>query len=220
GVWDGAAQQLAPLDLGQISEDVSHAWLADAGQPSRHPSAGLTEPQADKPGAYSWNKAPRLAGQVVETGAIARQLCSAQPLVRNAVARCGGNVYTRVLARLVELARVVPLLAQWLGAITPREPFCDPRSATPLPPEGHGVGLTEAARGALGHWVGVRGGRIERYQIVAPTSWNFSPRDAAGTPGALEAALEGAPVQPGETTPIAVQHIVRSFDPCMVCTVH
>ena len=40
----------------------------------------------------------------------------------------------------------------------------------------------------------------------------FSPRDAAGTPGALEAALVGAPV--------SVQHIVRPFDPCMVCTVH
>ena len=29
-----------------------------------------------------------------------------------------------------------------------------------------------------------------------------------------------APVLPGETTPVSVQHIVRSFDPCMVCTVH
>ena len=36
----------------------------------------------------------------------------------------------------------------------------------------------------------------------------------------LEAALVGAPVQPGEVAPVAVQHIVRSFDPCMVCTVH
>ncbi|MBL4558192.1 MAG: nickel-dependent hydrogenase large subunit [Rhodobacteraceae bacterium] len=80
--------------------------------------------------------------------------------------------------------------------------------------------LVEAARGALGHWLRVEGGRIAAYQIVAPTTWNFSPRDAAGQPGPLEAALEGAPVGAGETTPIAVQHIVRSFDPCMVCTVH
>ena len=39
-------------------------------------------------------------------------------------------------------------------------------------------------------------------------------------PSDTEAALVGAPVRPGETTPIAVQHVVRSFDPCMVCTVH
>jgi hydrogenase large subunit len=86
--------------------------------------------------------------------------------------------------------------------------------------EGTGVGLVEAARGSLGHWLRVERGRIASYQIVAPTSWNFSPRDAAGTPGALEAALQGAPVRQGEATPVAVQHVVRSFDPCMVCTVH
>jgi hydrogenase large subunit len=104
-----------------------------------------------------------------------------------------------------------------LAVIAAREPFHTPFT---LPDEAQGVGLTEAARGALGHWLRVERGRIAHYQIVAPTSWNFSPRDAAGTPGALEAALVGAPVLPGETTPVAVQHIVRSFDPCMVCTVH
>ena len=85
---------------------------------------------------------------------------------------------------------------------------------------GEGAGLVEAARGALGHWFRVRGGVLESYQIIAPTSWNFSPRDAAGQPGALEAALVGTPVEAGEASPVAVQHVVRSFDPCMVCTVH
>jgi uptake hydrogenase large subunit len=89
-----------------------------------------------------------------------------------------------------------------------------------LPSDGEGCGLNEAARGALGHWLRVEAGRIAQYQIVAPTTWNFSPRDAAGVPGPLEQALVDAPVLPGETTPVAVQHIVRSFDPCMVCTVH
>ena len=40
------------------------------------------------------------------------------------------------------------------------------------------------------------------------------------TATAKEAALVGAPVTKGEDTPLSVQHIVRSFDPCMVCTVH
>ena len=215
GVWSESLGRVQPVDTGAIREDATHAWLA--GDAALHPSEGLTAPMLDKPGGYTWNKAPRLSGEVVETGAIARQLASGQLLIRDAVARCGANVYTRVLARLVELARVLPMTEQWLTALAPREPFFH---ADRLPADADGVGLTEAARGALGHWVSVRHGRIERYQIVAPTSWNFSPRDAAGTPGALEAALEGAPVQPGEDTPVAVQHIVRSFDPCMVCTVH
>ena len=154
---------------------------------------------------------------MVETGAIARQLLSGHPLVLDAVARHGGTVYTRVLARLLELARVVPLMEQWLADLRPNEPFCHP---APLPDEGQGAGLSEAARGALGHWLTVHQGKLANYQIVAPTSWNFSPRDAGGTPGALEQALQGLPVADGDRNPVAVQHVVRSFDPCMVCTVH
>ncbi|RFO94900.1 HupV protein [Rhodoferax lacus] len=214
GVWhQGAA---SPLDAGSITEDATHAWLSDLAGP-RHPQDGITLPDMDKPAAYTWNKAPRLAGEVIETGAIARQLASQHALIVDAVAHHGGTVFTRVLARLLELARVVPLMEQWLQELRPNEAYCVP---TPAFTEGVGVGLSEAARGSLGHWVVASKGRIANYQIVAPTTWNFSPRDAAGTPGALEQALVGAPVQPGETTPVAVQHIVRSFDPCMVCTVH
>lgn len=216
GVWQAATARLDGLDARGITEDATHAWLSDSGGPL-HPLDGQTRPEPDKAAAYTWNKAPRLAGTVVETGAIARQLASAQPLVRDAVARHGGTVHTRVLARLIELARVVPMMEDWLRAIRPTEAFCVP---TRLPAEGHGIGLSEAARGSLGHWLVVRRGRIANYQIVAPTSWNFSPRDAAGMPGALEQALVDAPVLDGEKTPVAVQHIVRSFDPCMVCTVH
>ncbi len=221
GVWHADAGTEDSVDTALITEDVSSTWLSHGGQAVRHPRAGLTLPDADKPGAYTWNKAPRLAGQVVETGAIARQMLSHQPLVRDAVARLGCNVYTRVLARLIELAAIVPLMEQTLVAIVPREPFFAPHELPRgVPDQAEGCGQVEAARGALGHWLRIENGRIANYQIVAPTSWNFSPRDAAGAPGALEAALVGAPVAAGETTPVAVQHIVRSFDPCMVCTVH
>ena len=216
GVWEAAAAELRPVDAEAIREDATHAWYDDQDGPV-HPTAGRTLPDADKADAYTWNKAPRLAGQVIETGAIARQLASGHALIHDAVARHGGCVQTRVLARLLELAIVVPMMEQWVRDLQPREPWC---AQGGLPDEGRGAGLSEAARGSLGHWVELRGGRIANYQIIAPTTWNFSPRDREGVPGALERALEGAPVLPGETTPVAVQHIVRSFDPCMVCTVH
>ena len=64
-------------------------------------------------------------------------------------------------------------------------------------------------------------GRLRSYQIIAPTTWNFSPRDANGVPGPLEQALEGTPVEADDpASAVLVQHVVRSFDPCMVCTVH
>jgi hydrogenase large subunit len=223
GVWLHGQAQVLPLDTREIAEDSCHAWYLDnpAGAPL-HPMNGSTQPQADKAGAYTWNKAPRLAGQVCETGAIARQLVDGQALVRDAVQTHGGCVTTRVLARLLEMARIVPLMEHWLMALQANEPFY---AAHDMPEHAQGVGLTEAARGALGHWLRIDKGRISHYQIVAPTSWNFSPRDAAGTPGALEAALVGAPLDAASDAveskqSVAVQHIVRSFDPCMVCTVH
>jgi hydrogenase large subunit len=223
GLWHAGGQDLQPLDLGTITEDSTHAWLVSRpgtdGRLQRHPHDGLTAPDPDKPGAYSWCKAPRLDGQVIETGALARQAVDGHALLRDALARQGSTVGSRVLGRLMDLARLVLLVERTLAALMPREPF---HTADELLPDADavGCGLTEAARGALGHWVRVERGRITGYQIVAPTSWNFSPRDAGGQPGALEAALVGAPVAEGESTPASVQHIVRSFDPCMVCTVH
>lgn len=213
GVWEGAAR---PLDVADIAEDMASSWMA-GGATARHPARGVTLPEPDKDGAYSWCKAPRLAGRPMETGALARQTVAGHPLVRDLVARRGGNVLSRVTARLLEIARVVPAMERWVRELRPGEPFC---AHGRLPQEGAGQGLAEAARGSLGHWVEVRHGRIHNYQIVAPTTWNFSPRDGAGVPGPLERALVGTPVGEGEDPPLAVQHVVRSFDPCMVCTVH
>lgn len=210
GVWDGKAR---PLDIGAIVEDVSHAWMLG---PPAHPLAGLTLPDEEmRADAYSWCKAPRLAGLPMETGALARQTVDGHPLARD-LAREGG-VRARVAARLLEIARIQLLMEDIVAAIAPEARFMISGS---LPKQATGVGLVEAARGALGHWLRIERRRITGYQIIAPTTWNFSPRDAAGIPGPLEAALEGTPVLPGETTPVAVQHVVRSFDPCMVCTVH
>jgi hydrogenase large subunit len=213
GLWhDGAAG----LDIAAIDEDISHAWYAAAGLP-QHPAAGSTLPVAEKEGAYSWCKAPRLAGQVVETGALARQMVAGHPLARDMVAADGGSVAARVVARLLELALVLPAMERWLSELAPGEPWC---ITAQLADETSGAGLIEAARGSLGHWLTVRRGRIHNYQIIAPTTWNFSPRDAAGQPGVLEQALTGLTGSATEPLPAAIHHVVRSFDPCMVCTVH
>jgi hydrogenase large subunit len=214
GVWNGSSLQA--LKIAQIAEDARHAWLADDGV-ALPPARGLTLPQIDKPDAYTWNKAPRLDAQVLETGALARQLANGQPLIRALWQRTQGNVLTRILARSLELAQLVLLAEHYLRSVVPEAACC---VEVQLPEQADAYGLCEAARGSLGHWLSVREGRIANYQIIAPTSWNFSPRDRSGIPGALESALVGAVVNDGDKTPVSVQHIVRSFDPCMVCTVH
>ncbi len=216
GVWHPVSQSVQPVPFGEIQEDLYASWFASDGGVF-HPREGMTLPDYGKAGAYSWNKAPRLAGEVVETGALARQMVAGHPLIRALFAQSGGNVQNRMIARLLELALLVPQMEQWVKSIQPGAAFYQ---TAPLPAEAQGVGLVEAARGSLGHWVTVRKQHILNYQIIAPTSWNFSPRDQHGTPGALEQALVNAPIRPGETEPVSVQHIVRSFDPCMVCTAH
>jgi len=221
GVGD-ATGVVRPLDAARIAEDVSHAWMRPA--PPAHPARGTTEPDADRADAYSFAKAPRLDGLPVEVGALARQAVDGQRLIRAVLAQDGGSrVSSRILARMVETARLLPAMEGWARALEPGAPFCAPAGAAPpdgAAPDGAGAGLVEAARGALGHWIAVRGGRIAQYQIIAPTTWNFSPRDAAGIPGPLEQALVGTPVGAEGGASVAVQHVVRSFDPCMVCTAH
>ncbi|MET1413734.1 nickel-dependent hydrogenase large subunit [Roseibium sp. HPY-6] len=212
GVWENG--ELSPVTTEDIREDLSHAWMLGD---ENHPFKGQTIPDEDmKDPAYSWCKAPRLAGNAVETGAFARQVVDGHPAALDLAAN-GSSVLARVAGRLLEIARTQLLLEQWASAITPEAVFMESSS---LPEHGQGEGLVEAARGALGHWIQIENGRIAGYQIIAPTTWNFSPRDRRGQPGPVEAALEGAVVGDDEETPLSVQHIVRSFDPCMVCTVH
>lgn len=214
GLWADA--KLQQLDTGAIREDVTSSWMA--GDVALSPDEGRTLPQPDKENAYTWCKAPRLSGQVVETGALARQMVAGHPLLRDLVGRHGASVMARVVARMLEFALVLPAMDAWLQQIEPGAPFCLPSDELA---DVRGIGLVEAARGSLGHWLDVRKGRIYNYQIIAPTTWNFSPRDATGEPGALEQALVGLEAEEGGTAaPLAVQHVVRSFDPCMVCTVH
>ncbi len=213
GVWDNGLQALAPDG---IREDISHSWLEGSREPS-HPFSGTTRPGLDTENGYSWCKAPRLNNNMVEVGAIARQMVNAQPLVLDLFSASKTNVRNRVIARLLELALVVLAMENWCRQLQPGEAFCHTGK---MPDEGQGAGLVEAARGSLGHWLIIKESRIFNYQIIAPTTWNFSPRDEFGRPGALELALQGTPVYDEEKTSVAIQHIIRSFDPCMVCTVH
>lgn len=214
GLWQDG--KLLEMQTDSIKEDVSHSWMLSGEEP-KHPRDGVTMPDPEMKQGYTWCKAPRLAGDVVEVGALARQVVNGHPLIRDLVNQSGGNVRNRIIGRMLELALVVIEMEEWVKEVQPDEPFYH---LTSMPDEAEGMGMMEAARGSLGHWLRIKNGRILNYQIIAPTTWNFSPRDENGELGALEQALIGAPIREGEDTPVSVQHIVRSFDPCMVCTVH
>ena len=87
------------------------------------------------------------------------------------------------------------------------------------PAEAKGVGTVAAPRGALGHWIRIRNGRIENYQCVVPTTWNGSPRDTQGQIGAFEASLMNTPMANPEQ-PVEILRTLHSFDPCLACSTH
>jgi len=214
-LFDPVSGAPAPFDPAAIREDVSHAFMREGPE---EPMLARTEPDVAKARAYSFAKAPRLAGRPAEVGAIARLAVDGHALTRALLARSqGSNVAARVVARAMEIALITRAAEEWARSLSLNEPFC---AAAALREEGQGMGLVEAARGSLGHWMSVSRGNIRRYQIISPTGWNFSPRDAQGVPGPLEQALEGAPLHGCGARAVSVQHIVRSFDPCMVCTAH
>ena len=87
------------------------------------------------------------------------------------------------------------------------------------PHTAEGVGMTEAPRGALAHWIRIADGKIDNYQLVVPSTWNASPRDAKGQRSSYEASLIGTPVANVEQ-PVEILRTVHSFDPCIACAVH
>jgi len=205
------------FDQDKVTEQVACSWFVDY-EGGRHPFEGVTRPYAT--GAegrkYSWAKAPRYGGLPAETGPLAEMIVAADPLFSDLVQQGGASAFVRQLARMVRPATLIPAMETWLSEVSgDGEFYVSPGTEI----RGSGYGLTEATRGALGHWVKIGASGIEKYQIITPTAWNASPRDSDGTRGPMEEALIGAEIRDREN-PVELGHVVRSFDPCLVCTVH
>ena len=209
---------LMDMEPRKISEDITSSFFKDE-LPARHPFEGRTVPMdTDTHEAkYSWAKAPRYDGQPAETGPLADMLVSGHPLFVNHVEEKGANVLIRQLARMMRPAMILPAVDQWLAEMVDRKSAFFQDHAKKVTAQGYG--LITAPRGFLGHWVTIENGQIGNYQVITPTAWNASPADADGIRGPWEEAIVGTRVRDAQN-PLEVEHVVRSFDPCLVCTVH
>ena len=82
-----------------------------------------------------------------------------------------------------------------------------------------GVGLYEAPRGALSHWVAITNRVCSNYQAVVPTTWNACPRDDVAGQGAFERCMMDTSVKNPEK-PLEIVRAIRSYDPCLACATH
>ncbi len=196
------------VDPSKIAEYVAYSRYTSASG-GMTPALGVTEPYPDKPGAYSWLKSPRYTNLPHELGPLARMWIKG-------TYRNGVSVMDRIVARALEAQIVANAMDGWLSELAIGQPVY----AKPVPKTtATGFGLIEAPRGALGHWIGVSSGVIDRYQVVSPTSWNASPKDDSGQRGPIEQALIGTPVN-DPAQPVELMRVVHSFDPCLACAVH
>jgi len=207
-VENGKTGTAADVDLASIKEAVTYSWYDNATN-NLPPSSGDTLPVYPKTGAYSWLKAPRYQDKPCETGPLARMWV-------NGDYQKGISVMDRHVARANEALKVALAMNDWLNQLVIGGPVYDNDR---MPTTGEGVGLTEAPRGALGHWVKIANGLISQYQVITPTCWNASPRDDKNVTGPIEQALIGTPVQ-NPDQPIEVLRVIHSFDPCLSCAVH
>jgi hydrogenase large subunit len=223
-----ASLKFGELDPSRITEEVKHSWYVDSIS-GRHPSQGDVVLDEQKNGAYSWLKSPRYDRAVFEVGPLARIMVNyvsgdhiAKNLVDSALSQANigadkmFSVMGRNLARALETKLIADAMASWVLELKPEKPAY---VTYELPEESSGMGLVGAARGALGHWIDIKEGRIANYQVITPSTWNISPRDDQDQPGALEQAIVGTTIK-DEANPFEIVRIVRSFDPCLACSVH
>jgi Ni,Fe-hydrogenase I large subunit len=229
GVFDAATGTHEAIDQADTREDVSHAWYDEptAGHPYDRTTRPTQHNDTDFTGKYSWSTAVfhEQRGRL-EAGPLARQLISGgshgepwqhhDPLVLDMFTRLGGaSVMLRHFARMHEAVKLYREAERILRELK----LNDTWYIKPTERDGRGWGATEAVRGALCHWLEIEGGKIKNYQIVSPTTWNAGPRSSDGARGPIEQALIGTPIA-DPRDPVEVGHVCRSYDSCLVCTVH
>lgn len=188
---------------------------------------------------YSWVKTPRWKGKAMEVGPLSRVLvgyASGKPEFKEQVdavlsmldvpATALFSTLGRTAARAIETKLMTNWSFEFYDQLINNIKNGDERMAntekwkkSSWPSEAKGVGLMEAPRGALAHWIKIKDTKIDNYQLIVPSTWNSSPRDANGQRSAYEESLIGTPVADPEQ-PVEILRTIHSFDPCMACAVH
>ena len=248
-VLDGDITKVHELDPSKITEDVTHSWYKGSGAPEHpyegttipeytgleKKEDGYAYLKTDE--KYSWIKSPLYDGKKVEVGPLARMVVGyvkgdarIKKYVDNFLKRSKLPITVlfstvgRTAARAIETELMADVMFEWVDELAKNVAAGDLSTWTEfdfdkVSVDCKGVGLAEAPRGALGHWVKIKDGKVENYQAVVPSTWNAGPRGPNGEVGAYEAAVIGTKVANPEE-PLEIIRTVHSFDPCIACAVH
>jgi hydrogenase large subunit len=227
-----------------VEESVKHSWYTYDKGGVLHPYHGETSPKYTDfkdDAKYSWLKSPTFYGKAAQVGPLARVLnglaAGHEPTKKYATAALDTvsavaktkvgreamhSTIGRHAARAVATCVNTDLLAeQWTALVTNIGRGDVATFNKPVFPKGEvmGVGIHEAPRGVLSHWVVIEDGKIKNYQCVVPSTWNACPRNENDQAGPYEASLQDTPIADAEK-PLEVLRTIHSFDPCIACAVH
>jgi len=200
--------RLSDFDPGLITEEITGSWFQGPAEEEK-PMEARSVPDKNKKGGHTWLKAPRYDNKIVEVGSLARLWISGD--YRN-----GTSTMDRLVARVLETKKIASWMLEWLDELTPGQATFTPFE---IPDSAEGIGLIEAMRGSLGHWVKIKNKKIVHYQIITPSAWLFSPKDKEGKRGAVDESIVGTKVLDKENF-LEVGRIIRSYDPCFSCAGH
>lgn len=210
-LWGSGALKdnvLSIPELNLINEEVTHSWYeAETSNSIQKPSP---EPSPFKPGAYSWIKSVKYAGEFFEGGPLAR-------MVINGFYRGNTSAMDRIYARTLETSLIVQYITEWLHQLVPGPPPLIQKAEII---HQRVIAVTDAMRGPLLHKATLENEQIKEYNIITPTVWNFSPKDQYGNRGPVESALTGTHIPSEEMLFTIIGRIIRSFDPCLACATH
>lgn len=227
-----------------VEEAVKHSWYNYDRTGALHPYQGQTVPNYTDfkdDAKYSWLKSPTFYGKPCQVGPLARVLnglaaghesttkyatATLDTVSALAKTKVGlGAMHSTIgrhAARAITCAVNVDILAeQWTALLTNMGKGDLATFNKPVFPKGEvmGVGIHEAPRGVLSHWVVIDKGKIKNYQCVVPSTWNACPRNDKDEPGPYEASLVDTPIAEVEK-PLEVLRTIHSFDPCIACAIH
>ncbi|WP_321779050.1 nickel-dependent hydrogenase large subunit [Sulfurimonas sp.] len=240
-IYNHDFEDISEFDESKISEEIDRAWYKNKALDNEVEYTDVNEDgslkTAKNDDKYSWIKAPRYDEKVMETGPLARVIISYKKdniLIKSFVDEFLestdlelmdlSSTVGRNAARAIETTYICEYIFKLVSRLIQNIKYYDTDTWVKfdfdsLKKEAKGRAFFEVPRGMLSHFVNIKDAKIENFSVIAPTTWNATPKNFDGVRGAYEEALVGLKIQ-DTSKPLEVLRVLHSFDPCLACAVH
>ncbi len=236
-IYEHNFDAIEEFDETKVREEVDRAWYHDDEICYTDLNTDGSLKTANNDDKYSWIKAPRYNTKVMETGPLARLLISYKKnntLIKSFVDEFLTDTDLELMdlctsvgrnaARAIESIYISEYIFKLVSQLIQNIKYYDLDTWTKfdfenLKKDTKGRVFLEVPRGTLSHFINIKDAKIENFSVIAPTTWNATPKNFNAERGAYEEALIGVKIKE-ISKPLEVLRVIHSFDPCLACAVH